>query len=143
MLILSDFVTLQLNNCKDGIKIVKKYFGYLCVYFLKLAYQAVVVGKCFGDEDVGELVHQDPLAVQELQIRHGEPVQVVGPEAVKRHQQQRQNLLGCVIFSSQSTDAPQEGQQYSGKHPESKKTKETVKNVGSGVIISHPHHKLN
>ena len=34
-------------------------------------YQAVVVGKRLGDEDVGQLLHQDPLAVQTLQVGHG------------------------------------------------------------------------
>ncbi len=77
------------------------------------SYQAVVVGKRLGDEDVGELLHQDPLAVQELQVRHGEPLQVVRPEPVERHQQQRRRtLLSRVVFRGQSSYATQEAQQY-------------------------------
>lgn len=76
-------------------------------------YQAVVVGKRLGDEHVGELLHQDPLAVQELQVWHGEPLQVVCSETVKRHQQQRRRtLLSRVVFCGQSSDATQEAQNY-------------------------------
>ena len=46
-------------------------------------YQAVVVRERLGDEDVCELLHQDPLAIQELQVWHGEPLQVVGSETVE------------------------------------------------------------
>lgn len=48
-----------------------------------------MVGERLGDEDVVELLHQDPLAVEAFQIAHGERPQVVGSEPVKRHQQQR------------------------------------------------------
>lgn len=49
----------------------------------KQAYQTVMVWKRLGDEDISELLHQDPLAVQELQVRHGEPLQVVSSKPIK------------------------------------------------------------
>lgn len=42
-----------------------------------------MVGKCLGDEDVGKLLHKDPLAVQELKVGHGKPLQVVRPETIE------------------------------------------------------------
>ena len=72
-----------------------------------------MVGKRLCDEHVGELLHQDPLAVQELQVWHGKPLQVVSPETVERHKQQRRRtLLRRVLFGRQRTDATQEAQQY-------------------------------
>lgn len=63
-------------------------------------YQAVVVGKSLCDEDIVEMLHQDPLAVQALQVRHGEPLQVVCSETIERHQQQRHNTwTSRVVFS--------------------------------------------
>lgn len=42
-----------------------------------------MVWKRLGDEDISELLHQDPLAVQELQVWHGEPLQVVSSKPIK------------------------------------------------------------
>lgn len=65
------------------------------------AHQGVMVGKSLGDERIGELLNEDPLAVQELQVGHVEPPQVVSSEAVEGHQQQRrQFLLGCTLSSA-------------------------------------------
>lgn len=52
-----------------------------------------MVGKGLGDEDIGELLDEDPLAVQELQVGHLEPPQVVSSEAVEGDQQQRRRFL--------------------------------------------------
>lgn len=67
-----------------------------------------MVGKCLGDEDVGELLHKDPLAVQELKVRHRKPLQVIRPETIEGHQQQWwRALLSCGFFSGQDYAAGQ------------------------------------
>lgn len=69
-----------------------------------------MVGKGLGDEDIGELLDEDPLAVQELQVGHGEPPQIVGSESVEGHQQQRRWFLwGRPFFSA-------DGGQEEGQH---------------------------
>lgn len=78
-----------------------------------------MVGERLGDKNVGELLNKDPLVVQELQVGHGEPPQVVRSETIERHKQQRRGTLPShAFFCGRSSDARKEKKQRLEQHPE-------------------------
>lgn len=87
-------------------------------------YQRVVVGKRLGDEDVVELPHEDPFAVEARQVGHWELLQVVRPETVEGHEQERHAALTHAVprghagsqESQQQPDASQEDEQDLQEH---------------------------
>lgn len=80
----------------------------------KGAHQGVVVGESLGDEGIGELLNEDPMAVQMLQVGHVEAPQVVSSEAIEGHQQQgRPILIGCQL---RSAPGGQEKNQHGKQH---------------------------
>lgn len=84
-----------------------------------MCYQRVVVGKGLGDEDIVELLHKDPLAVEAFQVYHGELLQVVCPETVERDQQQRRRMSSLAGGVSRRHGSRQESQQQPDTSQES------------------------
>lgn len=72
-----------LSRCLSYFQTVTTLSFLTWCFILRLAHQAVMVGKGLCDKHIGELLHQDSLAVQTRQVVHREPLQVVGSEAIK------------------------------------------------------------